>query len=129
MTEPLDTGALPASGRFVRMEAALERIEAKLDLKADLARVASVEARQTALEQLLTDMMTGKTTSALGQLYLNKFTDMEKTIELLEEKDRTREVLAAAGKDRVDSRFRWMAAGFGAMSALSVVISVIGLVT
>lgn len=124
----LDTGALGPSGRFARMEAALERIENKLDLKADVVRVVAVEARMTTLEQMITDAMTGKTTSALSQLYLTKFGEMEKAIEALERKDVSREAVLEVAKDRVDSRFRFLAAVFGAASAISMVISLYGAV-
>ena len=43
-----DTGALPASGRFERMERALERIETKLDAKADAEHVQQLEIRVAA---------------------------------------------------------------------------------
>lgn len=46
----VDTGALGPSGRFARIEAALDRIELKLDVKADVVTTAALEGRLAALE-------------------------------------------------------------------------------
>lgn len=46
----VDTGALGPSGRFARIEAALDRIELKLDVKADVTTTAALEGRLAALE-------------------------------------------------------------------------------
>jgi uncharacterized protein YdcH (DUF465 family) len=124
----VDTGAISPSGRFARMEAALERIELKLDLKADSSRVAELEAKHNALEESIRRMVSGETTSPMGQLYLTKFTDMEKSIESLELKDLTREAVLQSAKAQVDSRFRWLASGLAFISSLSIVISIVGIV-
>lgn len=128
MTEQ-DTGALGPSGRFARMEGALERIESKLDQKVDVKDFARLEGRLGALEVSIADAMSGKTTTALGALYMQQFTDMKASIEKLEQDARDRAVLEEAAKGRVDSRFRWTAAAFGALSGLSVLISIYGAVT
>jgi uncharacterized protein YdcH (DUF465 family) len=124
----VDTGAISPSGRFARMEAALDRIELKLDLKADTSRVVELEAKHNALEDSIRRMVSGETTSPMGQLYLQKFVDMEKSIEELEAKDLTREAVLQAAKAQVDARFRWMASGLAFISSLSIVISIVGLV-
>ena len=129
MNEQIDTGALPASGRFARMEDALARIEGKLDQKVDVKDFARLEGRMSALETTIADAMSGKTTTALSQLYLQQFESMKKSIETLEDKDITREALLVAAKDRVDNRFRVLAAALGVLTAVSTVISVIALVT
>lgn len=48
--DEVGSGSLSPSGRFARMEAALERIENKLDQKADIARVQLAEGRLLELE-------------------------------------------------------------------------------
>jgi len=45
-----NTGALSAAGRFARMEAALDRIETKLDNKADESEMMIIAGRLIALE-------------------------------------------------------------------------------
>jgi hypothetical protein len=46
-----ESGGLPASGRFGRIEEALIRIEAKLDAKADTTRVDLLESRVLEMEK------------------------------------------------------------------------------
>jgi hypothetical protein len=101
----VDTGALGPSGRFARMEAALDRIELKLDLKADMTRVVELEARHAALELSISRMVSGETTSPLGQLYLQRFNEMESSIEDLKTKDQNREAVALAVKSDADRRY------------------------
>jgi hypothetical protein len=45
-----DSGAISPSGRFARMEASLNRIEEKLDLKADQAALEALETRVALIE-------------------------------------------------------------------------------
>lgn len=49
-TDNESSGALSPSGRFARMEAALERIENKLDQKAEITEVAAIATRVFVLE-------------------------------------------------------------------------------
>lgn len=49
-----DSGAISPSGRFARMEASLERIETKLDAKADNLLVIDIDKRVTVLETVAT---------------------------------------------------------------------------
>jgi Pyruvate/2-oxoacid:ferredoxin oxidoreductase gamma subunit len=49
-----DSGAISPSGRFARMEASLERIETKLDAKADNVEMQDLDKRLTTLE--ITDL-------------------------------------------------------------------------
>lgn len=51
MSDTDDTGALPASGRFERMEKALARIETSLSVKADAAAIVRLEDRLTKAER------------------------------------------------------------------------------
>lgn len=45
-----ESGSISPSGRFARMEASLERIESKLDAKADHIEVQEIDRRVTTLE-------------------------------------------------------------------------------
>ena len=51
MEHEADSGALSPAGRFARMEAALERIESKLDSKADHRLLMDLEVRIGVLER------------------------------------------------------------------------------
>jgi hypothetical protein len=53
-----ESGSISPAGRFARMEAALERIEHKLDLKADQAAVDALEARVLVIENVGTLKLT-----------------------------------------------------------------------
>jgi len=66
-----DTGALSSQGRFKRMEEALERIETKLDAKADSIIVVQLEARVLKLEQRneIGDAVSAKTEKANDDRY------------------------------------------------------------
>jgi hypothetical protein len=105
MTNGEDTGALGPSGRFARMEAALDRIELKLDLKADNTRVMELEAKHNALEDQIRRMVNGETTSPIGQMYLQRFTDMEASIEAIEVRESNRQAILDATKQSADSRY------------------------
>jgi hypothetical protein len=104
MTEVND-GSISPSGRFARMEASLDRIELKLDLKADNSKVLELEAKHNALEDQLRRMVTGETTSPMGQLYLKRFTDMEQSIEHIESREVARQAVVESTKVNADSRY------------------------
>lgn len=57
--DPIDTGALPASGRFERMERALNRIEDKLDSLPTGEAFRSLEHRVAMIESGATPFQTG----------------------------------------------------------------------
>lgn len=123
MTDAIDTGALGPSGRFARMEAALERIELKLDLKADTTRVVELEAKHNALAESLRRMASGESTTPLSQLYLQRFTEMEKSIEILEQKDSNREAVLATAKSSADSRFALLAWAVGLGTLFNILLA------
>lgn len=120
----VDTGALGASGRFARMEAALDRIELKLDLKADQTALAGLEAKHNALETLISDMSTGKIVTPLSAMYLEQFNSLKKSVEAMEDEDRGRAAVLAAAKGSSDQRFNRLAWAVGIMSVISMLVSV-----
>lgn len=127
MSDDMETGAISPAGRFARMEASLERIEAKLDAKADLAvhqalalRVEAIEATGSPdarealaiakkVESHLQDMETGRSMSPQGMEYLKRFTEMESTIEDLKRRDAIRdaqqETRSSAVREISDARY------------------------
>lgn len=119
----VDTGALGASGRFARMEAALDRIELKLDLKADVARVSELETRHVALEKLFNDMATGKVVSPLSALYLERFNQMERTIERMEGEDSNRAAVLASAKAKADDRYSRLTVAVGGATLVNMVLA------
>lgn len=129
--ETQDDGTINPSGRFARMEAALDRIEHKLDLKADTARVEALEHVVEAVERTVSDALSGRTMTAQGQEYLRRFTEMERSlaqlertgsshaaealslarqneseIEKLQLADSNRHAVAQALEDKADTRYR-----------------------
>ncbi len=74
----IDTGALGASGRFARMEAALDRIELKLDLKADASRVVELESKLTSLDHDLDSVLNGTRVSPRISMAIERLTELEK---------------------------------------------------
>lgn len=73
----MDIGGLSSGQRFDRVEAALTRIEAKLDTKADRTELAVALARLEAVEQ---------GTHPLARLYLRDFEDLQRRVDTLEER-------------------------------------------
>ena len=119
----VDTGALGPSGRFARMEAALDRIELKLDLKADASRVTELEVKHVALERYIQDMVSGQVQSPLGQLYMQRFTEMEKSIESLEEADSNKQAVADAVKEAAESRYKTLTWAVGIAMLVNVALA------
>lgn len=118
MTSDTDAGALSSQGRFQRMEDALIRIEAKLDAKADAARL-------IALEDHVRDLEAGRIVSPLSQLYLSKFNDLEKAVETLDEKDKAREAVSADRERTSKERMRWISIAAGVATTINVVLAVV----
>lgn len=121
----VDTGALGPSGRFARMEAALDRIELKLDLKADTSRVVELEVKQQALEQLIADMASGKHISPLSAMYLERFNQMEKSIEKMETEDSNRAAVLLAAKEVADSRYIRLSWVVGGATIFNILVNLI----
>lgn len=119
----VDTGALGASGRFARMEAALDRIELKLDLKADVARVSELEGRHVALERMVSDMATGRTVSPLSALYLDRFKKMEETIDKMADEDSNRAAVLTAAKAKADDRYSRLMVAVGVGTLVNLLIA------
>lgn len=120
----VDTGALGPSGRFARMEASLERIESKLDLKADVVQVVELKASHEALKQHVNDMVSGNVRTALSEVYMAQFTDMKATLDVLEEESKKREAVAMAVKERADARFKVMSWVVGGATTLNVLVAI-----
>lgn len=106
MSEMEDTGSISPSGRFARMEAALDRIESKLDLKADLVRLEALETKQKLFEDHVNDLISGRTMSAQSQEYLRRFTGMEEAIDKLNSEWSNRVAVAQAVEKAGDARYR-----------------------
>ena len=83
----------------------MDRIEMKLDLKADVSLVNEVASRQAAFEQRMDDVMTGKVVSPLSAMYMQRFTDMEKAVEKMEMEDVQRVAVVEAAKSKADGRY------------------------
>lgn len=118
-----DDGTILPSGRFARMEAALDRIERKLDLKADTARVEALESVVDALEKHLTDFTTGRVITPTGAEYLRRFNEMEKGLEVLEQSDSNRTAVAQAIKATADSRYRGLLWVVGIATVFNILFS------
>lgn len=113
-----DAGALSSQGRFQRMEEILNRIETKLDTKADVVRL-------QALEDHVRELEAGRIVSPLSQMYLGKFADMEKAVELLEEREAARAAVAKARDESNNSRTRWIAAAASVAMIINVVMGAV----
>ncbi len=107
------------------MEAALDRIELKLDLKADSTRVAALEAKHNALERQFSDMASGKTTTPLGTMYLERFSNMEKSVERLEDNESNRAAVLLAAKDKADAQATRLAMFVGLAVFGNVVFTIV----
>ena len=88
------------------MEAALDRIESKLDLKADLVRVSALEAELASFKSNINDLVSGRTMSAQSQEYLKRFVSMEEAIDTLNNEWSNRKAVAEAVERAGDARYR-----------------------
>lgn len=136
-----DAGALSSQGRFARMEAALDRIESKLDSKADLATVLALESRMRVLEdsgspdarealskvnnlsQHLNDIETGRALNPISQQYLQQFNDMRKEISELKQGESNREAVQTAARQTSDDRYRSIMLIVGFATAFNLFIT------
>lgn len=98
MTEHDDSGGITPSGRFARMESSLQRIEDKLDSKAEAAEIKVLEQRVTSLERIDSNRV-----AAAEALLAEKLTT------------------AAAVKEVADMRYRTLGWVVGIVSTLNVV--------
>lgn len=105
----VDTGSLGPSGRFARMEAALERIELKLDLKADLSRVTELESRHVALDHKLSGLIDGTIQPLRSAEYLRRFEQMESAVDKLEDDESNRQAVLEAAKRTADEKYTRLA--------------------
>lgn len=100
-----DGGSISPAGRFQRMEDALERIENKLDAKADLVRL-------EALERHISDLETGRVMSPSNQQLMASFQNSLKDIAQLKSDQAVREASAVAEKNAIreiaDARFAYI---------------------
>lgn len=113
--ETVSDGAISPAGRFMRMEAALERIEQKLDAKADLVRL-------EALERHITDLETGRVVSPTTQVLMGQFQQALQDIDNLKRDQDIKEASLAAEKEAIktiaDTRY-------GSLKTLVAVATVI----
>jgi hypothetical protein len=121
---PQDDGTISPSGRFARMEAALDRIEHKLDLKADTARVEALEIVVDGLQKNFNDALSGRTISPQAQDYIRRFAEMERSIDQLEQSDSNKVAVAQAIKDTADVRYRSLLWVVGIVSLLNMAIAI-----
>lgn len=124
MNDTQDDGTILPSGRFARMEAALTRIEEKLDLKADAARVSALESIVDALDKHLTDFTTGRVITPTGAEYLKRFNEMEQNIEVLQLSDSNKNAVAQAIKDTADVRYRTLLWLVGIATILNLLFAI-----
>jgi len=117
----IDTGSLGPSGRFARMEAALERIELKLDLKADLSRVTELEARHVSLDNKLSGLIDGTIQPPRSAEYLRRFEKMEATVDRLEDDESNRQAVLEAAKRTADEKYTRLAWVVGIVTILNLV--------
>lgn len=109
-----DAGALSSQGRFQRMEEALARIEQKLDTKADAVRL-------EALEKHVSDLEAGRVITPSAQMYLTRFTELEKAVEAMEAKENAREAIQQAREKAASARQRWVSV----TAAVAMIVNVI----
>ena len=152
MNDLNEDGTITPSGRFARMEAALNRIEDKLDSKAETARVEALEVTVDNLEARMNDYATGRITTPNTQEYLRRFQAMEQAltdlqrhgspeaqeavtavarlgsrIEALELSESNRGAIASALKETADVRYRTLMWVVGLVSILNVIVALIGM--
>ena len=106
------------------MEAALDRIEHKLDLKADAARVEALEIVVDGLQKNFNDALSGRTISPQAQDYIRRFAEMERSIDQLEQSDSNKVAVAQAIKDTADVRYRSLLWVVGIVSVLNMAVAI-----
>lgn len=121
----IDTGSLGPSGRFARMEAALERIELKLDLKADLSRVTELEARHVALDNKLSGLLDGTIQPPRSAEYLRRFERMEETVDRMDDAESNRQAVIDAAKRSSDEKYSRLAWVVGIATILNLLANFI----
>lgn len=107
------------------MEALLVSIERKLDLKADTSRVDAMDEKISLLDRQFTDFITGRVLTPTGTEYLRRFTEMERSIETLEQSDSNRNAVSQAIKESADVRYRSLLWVVGIATILNLVSSVV----
>lgn len=100
LAEHDDSGSITPSGRFARMESSLQRIEDKLDTKAEHAEIKLLEQRVTSLERIDSNRV-----AAAEALLTEKLTT------------------AAAVKEVADMRYRTLGWVVGTVTVLNVAIA------
>ena len=102
MTEHDNSGGITPSGRFARIETTLQRIEDKLDGKAENAEIRILEVRVTSLERIDSNRV-----AAAEALLAEKLTT------------------AAAVKEVADMRYRTLGWVVGIVTTLNIVIGAV----
>jgi hypothetical protein len=116
-----DGGSISPAGRFQRMEDALDRIETKLDAKADLLRLES-------LERHVADMESGRVMSPINQQLLLQFNKSLSDISDLKRWQDVQTAQVAAEKEQVktiaDARYNSLRTLVGIVSVINGVVIV-----
>ena len=114
-----DDGTITPTGRFARIEDTLNRIESKLDLKADESRVKALETRHEMLSKFVDDVMGGRIVSPMSADYLKRFTDLENHVEALQLADSNKEAVARAVLNTANTRYRLLMWAVGIATVLN----------
>lgn len=121
----IDTGSLGPSGRFARMEAALERIELKLDLKADLSRVTELEQRHVTLDNKLSGLIDGTIQPPRATEYVRRFEKMAESVDRLEDDESNRQAVLESAKRTADEKYIRLAWVVGLTTIANFVVNFI----
>lgn len=125
MNDSTDTGALGASGRFARMEAALDRIELKLDLKADVTLVQALELRLASTEALITGLHTGTVSSPRAEALIARFENLEKVVDKMEDQDEVAAGVLKAAKESADKKYDRLMWIVGIVTLANLLINIV----
>ena len=142
-----DSGTISPAGRFARMEASLDRIEAKLDSKADVADVVALTARVGVLEAVgspeaqealktvkavqehLNDLEQGRSQSPQTQLLLSQFNQMGRDIADLKRDKEINVAVAEAErkaiKEVADARYNSLRTMVAVVSVIQMLVVVV----
>ena len=107
------------------MEAALERIELKLDLKADLVRVTELENRHSALDQRLRGVLDGTIQLAHLAEYVRRFEKLEVVVDRLEDEESNRQAVIESAKRVADEKYSRLAWVVAAVTIINMVVNFI----